>query len=38
MQILVGLENASFIANKIYQKVFSKAGGKFVKIFKKQKN
>ena len=37
-KILVGLENASFIANKIYQKKFSvRQAENFVKIFKKQK-
>ena len=37
-KILVGLENASFIANKIYQKKFSvRQAENFVKIFKKTK-
>ena len=38
-KILVGLENASFVANKIIEKKFSvRQSEKFVQIFKKKKN
>ena len=38
-KILVGLENASFVANKIIEKKLSVRGSEnFVKLFKKKKN
>ena len=38
-KILVGLENALFIANKIFEKKLSvRQAESFVKIFKKKKN